>query len=574
MPPNDDFDSPIEVTTPYYGNMQDTVGATTAIDDPSFMCGDFFNGQGGNSVWYQYTAPANGMLSADTIDSPDDFDTVIAIWTGARGSLVLAGCNDDYAGAGYNSAVQVPVIAGTTYYIESLSYNPSTGGDLTFVMIFAPDMSMPPANDEVAMPLLIDPTPYSNVQETIAATTALSDPILTCGSLDQGHYSVWYSFMAPSDGALSIDTLGSSYNTQLAIWTGLEGSLLSVDCNDDAPTGGVKQSKLDLSVLSGIVYHVEVTGHDLYSYGELHVNASFAPAISGEPNDTFGNAIVISSSIRFPSTSFFETQDTTAATTAVDDPILPCSSYAGQGVRTVWYRFTAPEDGTMTVDTLNSEFNTVLAVWTGAQGSLQSEACNDDISFGDNRSQVELPVTAGMTYHIEVAGATPTAFGEMGLNMVFAPVPDPPSNDNFANALTVGSTPYSNTQMNTKATTENDDPSFSCDYPFEGQGTYSTWYRYTASENGLLKVNTLNSNHNTVLAVWTGQRGSLEMEGCNDDFEPLIQQSSAEIPVMAGKVYYIEVVGYDNDTYGEMKIEMDFIIDDSGFSVYLPSIVK
>jgi secreted trypsin-like serine protease len=91
--------------------------------------------------------------------------------------------------------------------------------------------------------------------------------------------------------------------------------------------------------------------------------------------------------------------DTTDATVTEDDPVLCIGS---RGDATVWYRFVAPSSGSLAVNTFNSAYDTVLAVFSGARGALTQLACNDD--YNALQSQVTLNVTAGETYHIEVAG--------------------------------------------------------------------------------------------------------------------------------------------------------------------------
>jgi hypothetical protein len=121
-----------------------------------------------------------------------------------------------------------------------------------------------------------------------------------------------------------------------------------------------------------------------------------SPIIS-DPNDDFSQAIVIAGS------SY--SQNTTTATTATDDPVFTCAS--GQKYKTVWYRFTPPQNGVLTVSTSGSNYDTVLAVWTGTRGSLVNPpgGCNDDVIPGTTTTSLisDLNVSGGITYYIEVA---------------------------------------------------------------------------------------------------------------------------------------------------------------------------
>jgi hypothetical protein len=139
---NDDFDTPIVIPSSPYSNMQDTTLATTAGDDPSFDCGDSFSGPGSHSVWYKYTASANGTLTVDTLGS--NYDTVLAVWTGVRGNLSLQACNDDTPSRDLQSKVEIPVISGTVYHIEIVGFDLNEFGDLDMALSFESDVTVTP----------------------------------------------------------------------------------------------------------------------------------------------------------------------------------------------------------------------------------------------------------------------------------------------------------------------------------------------------------------------------------------------------------------------------------------------
>ena len=140
----------------------------------------------------------------------------------------------------------------------------------------------PPSNDDFDTSIFITSLPYyANTQDTTTATTALDDPIFPCGSLTQGSRSVWYSFTPLVDGTLTATTKTSSYDTMLALWKGVRGSLINVACNDDA-TFGI-QSQINAVVQAGVPYFLEAAGFGGASTGgtlNLFVNTS----CPGEPN--------------------------------------------------------------------------------------------------------------------------------------------------------------------------------------------------------------------------------------------------------------------------------------------------
>src|SRR5438094_461240 len=117
-------------------------------------------------------------------------------------------------------------------------------------------------------------------------------------------------------------------------------------------------------------------------------------------------------------------------------------SHAGNaGGRSVWYNWTAPDSGSVTIETVGSSFDTLLAVYTGSSVStLTRVASNDDIDYASRNLQSRVTFTAvgGTLYRIAVDGYG-GASGNVSLNWGQASsVPPPPAaNDAFANAQSI-----------------------------------------------------------------------------------------------------------------------------------------
>ena len=60
--------------------------------------------------------------------------------------------------------------------------------------------------------------------------------------------------------------------------------------------------------------------------------------------------------------------NTVEATIAIDDPAMGCGS--GTNSNTVWFRLTVTAPSQISADTLGSDFDTVLGVFTGTRGAL------------------------------------------------------------------------------------------------------------------------------------------------------------------------------------------------------------
>ncbi|PKN90091.1 MAG: hypothetical protein CVU45_04335, partial [Chloroflexi bacterium HGW-Chloroflexi-7] len=120
---NDNIDTPLQIILPSSLSFTTTVdvsNASRAYDDPIFSC---TNGMGYKTVWFIYQPLFDGLLNIDTTDS--NYDTVLGVWTGARGSLTSLACNDDYS---YPSSVaskinNLAVVRDQTYYVEVASYS-------------------------------------------------------------------------------------------------------------------------------------------------------------------------------------------------------------------------------------------------------------------------------------------------------------------------------------------------------------------------------------------------------------------------------------------------------------------
>lgn len=139
-------------------------------------------------------------------------------------------------------------------------------------------------------------------------------------------------------------------------------------------------------------------------------------------NDAFANAIVIDVTQSAQSLSGRNTQ----ASKEMGEP----NHAASAGGRSVWWKFIAPADGRMTVTTLGSNFDTLLAAYTGSVvGNLTTLASNDDAETpqqnpNDDRkrtSTITFDVTAGTTYFLAVDGWD-SLFGQITLNLSLAAV--------------------------------------------------------------------------------------------------------------------------------------------------------
>lgn len=133
----------------------------------------------------------------------------------------------------------------------------------------------------------------------------------------------------------------------------------------------------------------------------LDLQAAARPA-----NDGFGSRTAISG------TSGATSGTNRLATAETGEPSLT----AGAGGHTVWWRWTAPASGQVSLDTHGSGFDTALAVYTGsAVNALTSVASNDNDGGAGGTSGLLFEAQSGVEYEIVVDGIG-AAEGGVALN--------------------------------------------------------------------------------------------------------------------------------------------------------------
>ena len=247
-----------------------------------------------------------------------------------------------------------------------------------------------PANNCFASPTSVAAGGQTLSQSTTGATTESGEPSPCAGIAN----TVWFTWTPSVSGTATFDTVGSAYDTALAVYTGstLTG-LTNRGCNDDISSTD-QDSRLSLSVTAGTNYRIQVGGYN-GATGSLTFRVTAPTTSCGTPaNNNFACATGIASR------PYSNTQSTSGATLESGEP-RPCGSIGG----TVWYTWTPSASGTYTVDTSGSNFDTVLAIYTGSTlTGLTNRGCNDDISSSDLDSRLTLSFTAGTTYRIQVGG--------------------------------------------------------------------------------------------------------------------------------------------------------------------------
>lgn len=316
------------------------------------------------------------------------------------------------------------------------------------------------------------------------------------------------------------------------------------------------------------------------SGGRLNLAAALRTTVTRPFNDDFATRAIFAG----------ETGTSRAglrhATREAGEPVH--AGTAGGG--SLWWTWTAPRTGTVSFDTRGTNFDTLLAVYTGtAIGSLTPVANNDN-DGADQTSKVSFTATAGTAYHLAVDAKGGAAAGLVALNLSLLA-----GHDAFDSGQRVAGRSWSVTSDNRAATREAGEPRIR-----NNNGGNSVWYRWVAPATRRYHIATFSSSFNTMVGVFTGTSitslSEIAAATTGGDSNLTMNSASVTISATAGTTYHIvvdsevsatgtsktgdfklscvdsdwEVFGYGN--MGTVAIGPDgtlFVADDLGFAYAL-----
>ncbi len=362
-----------------------------------------------HSVWWRWTAPSTpGTFTLDTAGS--GFDTVAASYTGTVvNSLNLIAANDNN-GTSTRAFLSFRTTPSTTYALV-IDGRGMGAGDISADYVFTPDnpaVTIP--NDQFTNATTIPPATLTQAftGQNTTATGELNEP--EHGADIRPINSVWWKWTPTSNGELVVDTIGSSFDTLLAAYTGSAlANLTALAANDDIIDGSNPQSKISLTITTGRTYYFAVDGYQNET-GNIAFNFKFT-AVNRPANDNFVRAIPLSAVQR----AYFGSNENASAETGEPNHAMGATPSGS-----VWWSFRAPAAGLLTLDTLDSDFDTILAVYTGSSvNALTLVAENDDaLPPFLTASAINTFLQAGVTYYVAVDGSGGVR-GNIGFNSVF-----------------------------------------------------------------------------------------------------------------------------------------------------------
>ena len=385
-PPNDDLQNANDLgSTMFPADTGQFIGASAQVGEP-----DHAGHPANHSVWDKWTAPQNMSLTLSTCNVNNAFDSVLEVYSGPATSpdftnIHSVASNDDGCGGTSKlSRLKFAATSGTTYYFVVDEVGSSGAGS------YEVDGGPTPSNDDFGGALLSG-VPVEATADDTYATDEPNEPDHVAGI--PGAVSVWWTWTAPLTANYTIQTCNSHVtDTMLAVYTGsaFTSGITQVASNDDS-CGDL--SKLVLAGTAGTTYRIAVDGKNIgytgYGSGPITLDIASPPV-----NDNLANATVLTG---FPIST---TGDTLAATAEPNE-----NPHAGvPATNSIWYRWTAPSTGPVTIDTCGSAVDTALSIYPNGNTFPLASAIAENNDSCNTQSSVYFTATASTVYAIAIDG--------------------------------------------------------------------------------------------------------------------------------------------------------------------------
>ncbi|MBC7835399.1 MAG: hypothetical protein H7Y88_09920 [Phycisphaerales bacterium] len=229
-------------------------------------------------------------------------------------------------------------------------------------------------------------------------TFATRDGATTCGSPNAQGPDVWFRWTPEcAESWVIFDTFGSDFDTVLSVHGQCGGSDTTLHCNDDG-FGGPGASLVTFTYTPNTTYYIRIAGYN-GAIGNYNLRI-----VTPQPvNDTCAAAIAATAGTYTGCTQMANSDGDTDCGLADSSP-------------SVWYSYTAACNGSVTMTTTGSTYDTVLSVHSACPGSDENTiACDDDGGAGLD-SVITFNVQAGQSYKVRVSGYSGNS-GQYTLNV-------------------------------------------------------------------------------------------------------------------------------------------------------------
>ncbi|RME67140.1 MAG: hypothetical protein D6781_13835, partial [Verrucomicrobia bacterium] len=464
-PKNDDFADASALTGEVASATGNLGNATAEIGEPDHKIPGDPTPVG--SIWWTWTAPrrATAEFRASGGDG-DQLNVFVYAGSGLEALTLLPPRPADWQDRS-EAVATVAVQAGVTYHVAVVARQ--TQVDLPVTLRVS--LHDAPGNDRFADRIVIAETTSVVMGDNAWATLEPGEPPF---AVDRTGASVWWTWLAPSDGTLEVDGRQGTAAMALGIYTGDSVEALMPVGRGHPHTGGENGRFVSAHVEAGTTYHIVA---DTVS-GWTGAFPIVVRLLDTPPNDDFANRVPIQG-------TRVSVGGTTVGATA--EPGEP-RHFSDSSGRSVWWTWTAPREGTAF---LNLTGGGGITAYTGAgPGALYP--------VEDSRSEPSravLRVEAGTTYHLAV-DAFEYKTGPLRLDLELVARPE---NDDFAGRQNVSGEAVLVEADNRAATAEPGETA-----PDGGSPGATLWWTWTAPGDGVLAVGSVAGGASVYFDVFTG----------------------------------------------------------------------
>ncbi|MFO0831215.1 MAG: trypsin-like peptidase domain-containing protein [Phycisphaerales bacterium] len=358
-------------------------------------------------VWFRVSVPCTRVVSLSTEFSA--FDTVLSVHTGCPGTTAnQVACNDDVSPGTLWSSLSFTANGGTTYYVRLSGYN-GAFGNYNF------DSNTSNASNDLCADTLDVGEGTYNFDNCPCDTDGPPDDTCLAFGSNQIYKDFWMAYTAPCSGTLDVNTLGSGFDTRIAVYANPDNSSCppgpnsAIACNDDV--NAAYESRVLVDAAPGQRYVIRVGSYASTVGHSGLLTIAFTPA--APVSDDCANANDITPGSYAWLTCGY----------ATEGPTETCIGSDGQVYNDRWFAFTPDCDGTIDFNTVGAGVDTRIALYNSCPtGDNQTIACNDDISPGaDQESQLIAGVSAGTRYLLRIGNWAPEASAGLSFNLAFTP---------------------------------------------------------------------------------------------------------------------------------------------------------
>lgn len=350
--------------------------ADTTTNQPSPGCGFY---QGGD-IWFTFDLPASGELRIERFNISGNAQ--YAVYDGTCGNFSVLDC----AQLDGETTLILPDQAGQTLYLRVWGYNTEEGAEFS-ICLWDPPI---PENDLCANAINVNVGQVCTMESFVGyyatADSAGTAPNPGCGFYQGG--DIWFTFQMPNSGELRIDRSNIGGNAQYAVYDGICGNMVVVDCAQ--LDGG---TTLVLPDLAGETLYLRVWGYNSEEGSEFEICLWDPPV---PINDLCANAIELPVS----DTCIFSAYSSRYATTDTSGtaPSPGCGFYQGGDV---WFTVEMPSTGMLHLERGNNDGNAQFALYEGTCGNFSSVVSCAQLS---SEMEVNDPSLAGETLYLRVFG--------------------------------------------------------------------------------------------------------------------------------------------------------------------------